>query len=180
MSEQARTGGGSPQTGAAAEQDQLVYGLETRFAPHLEAATATVREAERELAQARERLAQAEEAAASAGYVSDPLIFMRQSVEEEVDALTRKTTEKKLRASYRFLLDRAVELAAAEVQGFHDDRAAEQQERDSGVEACRAAERRAAETLTAAEEMLERVRAAERAAREGLRTMVDKLSSPGV
>lgn len=180
MSEQARTGGGSPQTGAAAEQDQLVYGLETRFAPHLEAATATVREAERELAQARERLAQAEEAAASAGYVSDPLIFMRQSVEEEVDALTRKTTEKKVRASYRFLLDRAVELAAAEVQGFHDDRAAEQQERDSGVEACRAAERRAAETLTAAEEMLERVRAAERAAREGLRTMVDKLSSPGV
>jgi hypothetical protein len=179
MSEQAGAGGG-PQSGGAADQDQLVYGLETRFGPHLEAATAAVREAERELGLARERLAQAEQEAATAGYVSDPLIFMRQSVEEEVDALTRKTTEKKVRASYRFLLDRAVELAAAEVQGFHDDRAAEQQERERGVEACREAERRATETLTAAEQMLDRVRSAEQAAREGLRTMLTKLSSPEV
>lgn len=178
MTEQAGAGGASPQAGGGADQDQLVYGLETRFAPHLEAAASAVRDAERELTQAREQLERAEEEAARAGYVSDPLIFMRQSVAEEVDALTRKTTEKKVRVSYRFLLDRAVELAAAEVQGFHDERAAEEREREQGVAACRAAERRAVEALAAAEEMLARVRAAEQSAREGLRTMVAKLTAP--
>ena len=156
-------------------EDQLVYVLETRFAPHLEAAAGTVREAEGDLGRARERLARAEEAAAGAEYSSDPLIFMRRSVEEELDGLDRKTNEKRVRTSYRFLLDRAVELAAAEVQGFHDDREAERREREDGVEACREAVRRAEAALEEAVAMQDRVHAAERAARQGLATMVAKL-----
>lgn len=163
---------------AAGEQEQLVYALDSRFGPHLEAATAAVREAERGLAEARERLERAEHAATSAAYTSDPLTFMRQGVEEEVEGLGRKTTEKKVRASYRFLLDRSVELAAAEVRRFHDDQASARRQEQEGVEACREAERRAVETLDAAHAMQERVRRAEQAARQGLGTLVGKLNDP--
>lgn len=161
----------------AGEAERLTHALETRFADHLEAATAVVRQAERKLADAQEQLARAQEHAAHTPYQSDPLVFMRESVSEEVEALARKSTEKKIRASYRFLLDRAVELAAAEVQGFHDDQAAAQRERDGGVEACRAAEVQATETLEAARAMRERVRSAERSARQGLAELVEKLTA---
>lgn len=165
---------------AAGEREQLAWTLDSRFAAHLEAAGAAVREAERALAGARERLAQAEQAAARSQYTSDPLTFMRQSVAQELEGLERKTTEKKVRASYRFLLDRSVELAAAEVARFHDDRAVEQRELETGVDACREAERRALEVLAAARTMQEQVQAAERSAREGLGTLLDKLDgTPG-
>lgn len=180
MSDQSRPGGaGAPPADglAAGEQEQLVYALDTRFAPHLEAAAATVREAERLLTEATDRLAHAEREAAAARYTSDPLVFMRQSVEEEVEALARKTTAKKVRTSYRFLLDRAVELAAGEVQRFHDDQEAARQEREEGIEACREAQRRAGEALEAARTMQERVRSAEQSAREGLSVMVEKLTA---
>ncbi|MEI2776973.1 MAG: hypothetical protein V9G19_13595 [Tetrasphaera sp.] len=159
---------------AAGEREQLVYVLENRLAPALEAAASAVREAERSLADAQDRLARAE-LAANSPYVSDPLIFMRRSVEEEVDALERKTTAKKIRTSYRFLLDRAVELAGAEVARFHDDQRAQHQERQEGVEACRAAEQRAAAALDEARQMQERVRASEQSARRGLQLLLDKL-----
>lgn len=173
MSDQTQPGGGSLAPG---EREQLVYTLETRFAPHLESAGAALREAERELDEARERLGRAEQAAARAAYSSDALVFMRQGVEEEVDGLDRKTNEKRVRAGYRFLLDRTVDLAAAEVRGFHDDQDAARREREEGVEACREAVDRAAEGLEEARAMHERVLAAEQAARQGLALMVDKLS----
>lgn len=179
MTEQDRPGGAQAQPGeglAAGEPEDLAYALETRFATHLGAASLMVREAERGLAEARENLARAEHALTQEGYSSDPLTFMRESVREEVEALGRKTTPKKVRTSYRFLLDRAVELAAAEVQGFHDDRAAEQQERDSGVEACLEAVRRAAEALEAARLTQERVRQAQQSARQGLDVLLEKLT----
>ncbi|MGC5585297.1 hypothetical protein ACQE98_07325 [Ornithinimicrobium sp. W1679] len=185
MSEQGRQGGaeGGPPVGSPAadglapgEQEQLVYVLETRFAASRDAAAAALREAERELAQARERRERAEHAAAGAEYTSDPLPFMRQSVDEEVDALERKTTGKKVRASYRFLLDRSVELAAAEVARFHEDRRAVLREAREGLEACRAAEARAAEAVAAARLTDERVRSAEESARRGLGTMLEKLA----
>ena len=118
----------------------------------------------------------AEQAAASERYTSDPLVFMRASVSEEVEGLERKTTPKKLRTSYRFLLDRAVELAGAEIQRHHDDLGAEQRERESGLEACRAAVTRAEESLEAARAMQERVVFAEQSARQGLRLLVEKLT----
>lgn len=182
MSEQDRARGSTGTAGeglAAGEQEQLVYALEGRFAAPLETAAAAVREAERGLAEARERLARAEEAAASERYTSSPLPFMRDSLTEEVDGLERKTTPKKVRAAYRFLLDRAAELAAAEVQGFTDDQADLARERADGVDACRAAVERATAELAATREMEERVRAAESAARQGLDVMVAKLSSEG-
>jgi hypothetical protein len=158
------------------ERDQLAYALETRFAVHREAAAQAVREAERELADVRDRLARALEEEEGRRYRSEPLVFMRESVKEEVEALSRKTTPKKVRTSYRWLLDRAVELAAGEVQGYHDDQAAAQRHREHGVEACRAAEQRAVDALEAARVMQDRVRLAEEAAREGLAVMVDKLA----
>lgn len=161
---------------AQGEQEQLVYALETRFAPHVEAAATAVRQAERELAEAQERLAAAEHAAANERYTSDPRPFMRDALDEEVEGLGRKTTGKKIRASYRFLLDRAVELAAAEVTGFEEDRAADLAERTDGVRACRDAVQRATEVLESTQELQERVQAAERSARQGLGVMVDKLS----
>ncbi|ANS79401.1 hypothetical protein SGUI_2005 [Serinicoccus hydrothermalis] len=160
------------------EREQLTYALDSRLGPHLEAATAAVREAERALTDAQERRAAAEQAVAQAAYTSDPLPFMRQGVEEEVDGLARKTTEKKLRTSYRFLVDRAVDLAAAEVQRYGDDRVADRREREEGVEACREAERRATRDLGAAQQMLERVRLADQAARRGLDVLVARLSDP--
>ncbi|WP_022923519.1 hypothetical protein [Serinicoccus marinus] len=160
------------------EREQLTYTLDSRLGPHLEAATAAVREAERGLTDARERLAAAERAVQEAAYTSDPLPFMRQGMQEEVDGLARKTTEKKVRASYRFLVDRAVDLAAAEVQRYHDDRSADRREREQGVEACREAERRAVLALEAARQMHERVRQAELAARQGLDIMVTRLNEP--
>ena len=162
------------------EREQLVYALESRFGAHLDAAAHAVREAERGLAEAHDRLARAERAAADSRYTSDPLTFMRQSVDVEVEALERKTNEKKVRTSYRFLLDRAVELAAAEVTRFHDDQAAAQRELEEGVEACREAVRRAGETLEATRHMQDRVRYAERSARQGLELVLQKLTTAGL
>ncbi len=177
MSEQTDAGADALDAG---ERERLAAALEARFAAHLEAAAAAVRDAERRLTEARDRLARAEEAAAVQPYRSSRLVFMRETVTEDVEALERKTTGKKVRAAYRFLLDRAVELAAGEVQGFHDDLAAAEHERVHGVEACRAAVDRADAALEEARAMEERVRSAERSARQGLAVLVDKLTaSPG-
>ena len=181
VTEQNRTGGDAggraPGEGLApGEKEQLAYALETRFGPHLEAAAAVVRDAERELAEAQERLDQAQQAVADGRYTSDPLVFMRASVAEEVDGMERKTTPKKLRTSYRFLLDRAVELAAGEVQRFHDDLDGAAREREAGVEACRAALARAEASLEEARAVQDRVVLAERSARKGLGLLVEKLT----
>lgn len=176
MSEQDRARGGAGDGLATGEQEQLVYALEARFAAPLEAAAAAEREAERELAEAQAALSRAEAEAARERYTSSPLPFMRETLTEEVEGLERKTTPKKVRAAYRFLLDRAAELAAAEVQGYQDDRAELDRERAEGVTACQEAVQRARSTLSATQEMHERVRAAERAARQGLGVLVDKLS----
>lgn len=157
------------------EREQLVYALESRFADHLEAAATVVREAERHLDQVREQLARALDEEASRPYQSDSLVFMREAMNEEVDGLYRKTNPKKVRAAYRFLLDRAVDLAAGEVQGFRDDQAARQRDREQGVAASREAEKRAVAALTEAREMQERVRRAESLARQGLAAMADKI-----
>lgn len=157
------------------EREQLVYALETRFADHLEAAGAAVRDAERHLDEARQALRRAEEEESSRPYRSDSLVFMREAMLEEVDGLHRKTNPKKVRAAYRFLLDRAVELAAGEVQGFRDDREAERRLREQGAQACREAEERARIALEEARAMHERVRHAESLARQGLAVMADKL-----
>lgn len=159
------------------EREQLVYALETRFADHLEAAAQAVRDAERELEEAREALQRAEDEAASRPYQSNSLVFMRDAMDEEVEGLVRKTNPKKVRASYRFLLDRAVDLAAAEVQGHHDDIAAERREREEGVTASREALSRATANLEAAQAMQERVARAETLARQGLDVMADKLAN---
>ncbi len=77
------------------------------------------------------------------------------------------------------LLDRAVELAASEVQGLRDDLAAAEHEREHGVEACRAAVDRVVSDLEEARATEERVRLAEQSARQGLAVLVDKLTAPG-
>lgn len=159
------------------ERDRLLYALENRFAPHLDAAAAQVRTAEQALADAADALARAEAAEADRPYRSDPLVFMRQGVEEEVDGLARKTTHKKVRASYRFLLDRAVDLAAGEVQGHRADLDDAERERTAGVDASRAAHERALADLDGARAMQTRVADAERAARQGLDILLEKLST---
>ncbi|WP_256839029.1 hypothetical protein [Ornithinimicrobium faecis] len=159
------------------EREQLLYALETRFTDHLEAAATTVREAERALEEAQEQLSQALDEEASRAYQSDSLVFMRGAMDEEVEGLYRKTNPKKVRAAYRFLLDRAVDLAAGEVQGFHDDQAAQLRDRTQGVQASREAEARATEALEAARLMQERVHRAEALARQGLDAMADKLEN---
>ncbi|QDO87232.1 hypothetical protein FNH13_01890 [Ornithinimicrobium ciconiae] len=157
------------------EREQLVYALENRFADHLEAAASAVREAERQLAEAQEDLRRAVEQESARPYRSDSLVFMREAMNEEVDGLHRKTNPKKVRAAYRFLLDRAVELAAGEVAGFHDDQAAERRGREHGVQACQEAEKRAVAAVEEARRMQERVRNAEALARQGLTVLADKL-----
>ena len=68
---------------------RLVQTFDERFAPHLERASLAVRDAELALEKAHEALVQAEQAAANKPYVSDPLVFMRASLDDEVDGLRR-------------------------------------------------------------------------------------------
>jgi hypothetical protein len=159
------------------ERERLGYALSQRFAPHLQAAAAAVREAEQGLADAREELSRARASAANERYHSDALVFMRASVKDEVEALARKTTPKKVRVAYRYLLDRSVELAAGEVQGYASDQAAAQRAREHSVEACVDAEREALQRLEAANAMQRRVHDAEQAARQGLAVMLEKLAT---
>ncbi len=159
------------------EVDRLAQAVTDRFAAYLEAADSAVREAEHDLARAREALARAEEAAANTRYVSDPLVFMRVTVREELDALSRKTTPKKLRASYRYLLARAAELAAGELHGYRNDLESARRDREQGVESCKQAEQEALRDLEGARAMNQRVRDAERAARDGLAVLVEKMEA---
>lgn len=159
------------------ELDRLAHSVADRFARHLNAAEAAVREAEQGLAEAREVRAQAEDAAANAKYQSDPLVFMRVTVSEELEALGRKSTPKKVRASFRYLLDRAVELAEGEVAGYRNDVETARRERAQGVAACRLAEQVALGELEDARAMAQRVQDAERAAHDGLDMLREKLRS---
>lgn len=167
----------SPSRVDPVELDRLTQALLGRFAPHVEAAATAVREAENDLAEAHEALARARHAADSQRYQSDRLVFMRASVRDEVEALARKTTPKKVRVAYRYLLARAVELAEGEVQGYRDDLAAAERERQHSVEACVAAERAAAEKLEAARAMQRRVDDAVQTARQGLAVMIEKVGT---
>jgi hypothetical protein len=158
-----------------AEWDRLAQSVTDRFAGHLNAAAAAVRETEHHLAEAREALDRAEQAAANSHYVSDPLVFMRVTVREDLDGLSRKTTPKKVRASFRYLLARAGELAEGELKGFRNDLESARRDRAQGVEACRQAEQVAQEELDAARAMQQRVLEAERAARDGLEILREKM-----
>ena len=173
------TGGDAPVTDpiTQSEWDRLALAVTDRFAPHLQAAAAAVREAERGLAEAREALARAEQAAANTHYVSDPLVFMRVTVREELDGLSRKTTPKKVRSSFRHLIARATELAEGELQGYRKDLDSARHDREQGVDACRQAERAALGDLEAARAMHQRVLDAEHAARDGL-TMLGERVQP--
>lgn len=159
------------------ELDRLAQAVTDRFAPHLNGAAAALREAERELAETREALARAEQLAAERRYVSDPLVFMRVTVREELDGLSRKTTTKKVRASFRHLLDRSTELAQGELRGYRQDVDSARREREQGVEACRAAEQAALVDVEAARAMHQRVLDAERAARDGLALLGERAGS---
>jgi len=161
-----------------AEIDRLAQAVTDRFAAPSQAAAAAVREAEADLLQAQQARERAEQAAADARYVSDPLVFMRVTVSEELAALARKTTPKKVRASFRYLLARAGELADGELRGHHDDLESARREREEGVAACLAAEQVAAADLDAARAMAQRVADAERAARDGLALLVRTTVAP--
>ena len=160
---------------AQAEWDRLALAVTDRFAAHLQAAAAAVREAEHDLAQAREALARAEQAAANKRYVSDPLVFMRVTVREELDGLSRKTTPKKVRTGFRYLLARAAELAEGELAGYRNDLESARRDRAQGVDACRQAEQVALADLEAARAMQQRVQDAEHAARVGLAVLSEKI-----
>jgi hypothetical protein len=167
--------GQSPAHVGPDEWERLAHALSVRFAPHLQAAAAAVREAEQDLATAREGLTRAHRAAASRHYQSDRLVFMRASVKDEVQALVRKTTEKKVKVAYRYLVERAVELAEGEVHGYHEDQAATRRDQEHSVEAWLETERAATERLDAARAMQARVHDAEQTARQGLAVIVQKL-----
>jgi hypothetical protein len=161
------------------EWERLSHSLSVRFAAQVQAAAAAVQEAEQDLAIARDELAQARRAAAGRHYQSDRLVFMRASVKEELEALGRKTTEKKVKVAFRYLVARAVELAEGEVNGYHADQAAVEREREHSVEARLEAERVAIARLEAAHAMQDRVLDAEQTARQGLVVMLQKLAAGG-
>lgn len=170
--------GPPPDAVDAGERERLGYALAERFAPHVQAAAAAVRQAGDDLEVARGALERARQAAADKPYQSDRLVFLRAALEDEAEALTRKTTPKKVRLAYRYLLDRGGDVAETEVHGYHADVAELQREREDGVEACVAAERRAVERLDMARAMHERVRDAERVTRQGLAEMIERLAQP--
>jgi hypothetical protein len=141
----------------------------------VQAAAAAVREAEQDSVIAPEGLTRARQAVASRHYRFHRLVFMRASVKDEVEALSRKTTEKKVKVAYRHLVDRAVELAEGEVHGYHEGQAATRRDQEESVEAWLETERVAIERLQAARAMQARVHDAEQTARQALAVMVEKL-----
>lgn len=159
------------------ELDRLSLSVTDRFAPHVHAAEAAVREAEHRLTDAREVLARAEHETANRSYHSDPVVFMRATVSEDLEGLARKTTPKKVRASFRYLLARAAELAEGELASYQNDLADARWERDQGVAACRQAEQVALDELAAAQAMHQRVLDAEHLAREALDLLRGKMGS---
>lgn len=169
------TGAPDPDLISQPEVDRLAHAVADRFAPHLHAAAAAVREAEQGLADARAALAQAEHAAASTRYQSDRLVFMRVTVSEELEGLARKTTPKKVRANFRYLLERAVELAEGELAGYRKDLETARRDRTQGVKALMQAEQEALGELQSAHDMQRRVHDSERAAREGLEVLRQKM-----
>ena len=173
------TGAGPPAGVDPTEWQRLTESLESRFAPHAEAAAAEVRSAEQSLTQARTDLERARQESAGRRYQSDRLVFMRASVGEELEGLERKTTPKKLRVAYRYLLARAAELAEGEVAGYRADQAAIERDREHSVDARAEVERQAVARLEAARQMQDRVRHAQEAARRGLAVMVEKLGDDG-
>ncbi len=177
MTDTPSAGAPDPDRMSQSELDRLAFAVTDRFAPHLRAAQAAVREAEQSLEDARDSLALAEQAAADTPYQSDPLVFMRATVGDDLEGLARKTTPKKVRASYRYLLDRAVELADGELTGYRRDLAASRRDRVQGVEACRQAVQVSVSELAAAKAMHERVLAAEGAARAGLAMLREKMGT---
>lgn len=176
---QAASESGYPGYGDPVEWERLAHAQALRFAPHVEAAADEVRAAENEVAEAREALARARREAENRAYQSDRLVFMRASVADEVEALSRKSTPKKLRVAYRYLLARAAELAEGEVTGYRADLAEQQREQEHSVQACLAALGRAEARLEAALAMQRRVANAVREARNGLTVLSEKLSAQG-
>lgn len=170
---------GYPGHGDPVEWERLVHALSLRFAPHVDAAAEAVRQAENDLADAREALERARREAENSSYQSDRLVFMRASLADEVEALARKSTPKKLRVAYRYLVARATELAEGEVAGYRADVAAQERERERSVPACLEAERRAVAALDDALALQARVAAAEREARQGLAVLSEKLAAQG-
>ena len=169
--------GGSAKRSDDIDPSQLGYALTTRFAAHIQAAATAVRAAEQELADAQEKLSLAQQAAENQRYQADRLVFMRASVEESVESLTRKSTPKKVKVAYNYLVARAVELAEGEIHGYREDLAAAHREREDSVAACLRLERQASEQLDAARAMQQRVYAAEQAARQGLAVLVEKYAT---
>lgn len=159
------------------EWAQHAAALSARFSRHVEAAADAVRSAQQHLTRVRAELERAQDVAAHRRYTSDRLVFMRASVHDELEALDRKTTPKKVRIAYRHLVARAVELAEGEVAGYHDDEASAAREREQSVDAWLAAEREARHRLEAATAMQARVVDAERAARRGLSIMLAKTAA---
>lgn len=170
---------GYPGHGDPVEWERMVHVLSLRFAPHVEAAAEAVRQAENDLSDAREALDRARREAENASYQSDRLVFMRASLADEVEALSRKSTPKKLRVAYRYLVARATELAEGEVAGYRADLAAQERERERSVPACEEAERRAVSALEQARALQGRVVAAEQEARKGLAVLSEKLAAQG-
>jgi hypothetical protein len=174
------TDAGGPDALPQAEWERLAQAASDRFAPYLHAAAEAVSEAERQVAVARAALLRAEQAAADTRYVSDPRVFMRVAVREELEALSRKTTQKKARASFRYLLARAAELAEGELHGYRADLEAARGDRQEGADACRRIQQEALSELEAARAMQKHVVEAAGAAREGLELLKEMmLPEPG-
>ena len=170
-------GAADPDQITGPELDRMALSVAERFAPHVAAADVEVREAEHRLAEAREALVRAEEEVENAHYVSDPLVFMRVTVAEELEGLARKSKPKKVRANFRYLVARAVELAEGELAGYRKDMAAARRDRVHGVETCRQDEQVAVGELAEARAMQQRVRDAERAALDGIQVLREKISA---
>lgn len=170
---------GYPGHGDPVEWERALHALSLRFAPHVEAAADAVRQAENDLAEATEALERARREAEGSQYQSDRLVFMRATLTDEVEGLSRKSTPKKLRVAYRYLVARATELAEGEVAGYRADLAAQEREREHSVSACQQAERRAQERLDEARALQGRVGAAEQEARNGLAVLSEKLHAQG-
>jgi hypothetical protein len=169
------TGAPDPERISQLELDRLAHAVTERFASQLQAAATAVREAEQGLSEARAALARAEDEVARTSYQSDRLVFMRVTVREELEGLARKTTPKKVRANFRYLLERAVELAEGELAGYRKDLEAARRERTQGVDALRQAEQDALGELEAARDLQRRVHDSERAARDGLEVLREKM-----
>ena len=159
MTDTPSAGAPDPDRMSQSELDRLAFAVTDRFALHLRAAQAAVREAEQSLEDARDSLALAEQAAADTPYQSDPLVFMRATVGDDLEGWRARRPRRRSGRATATCWTEPSSWPTARLTNYRRDLAASRRDRVQGWSRRQAVQVSVSE-LAAAKAMHERVLAA--------------------